>query len=117
MLLDFGAVMLFAANVQTLNVAAVRLKKSPLTGGFALREGAVLNLEESGLQLCEKGQTVCFADADQETAPLIEKLAGAGWRSIVAVPLMVEEKLFGVLISARSKPKISAAAIASFSAC
>ena len=105
MLLDFGAVMLFEANVQTLNVAAVRLKKSALTGGFDLREGAVLNLDESGLQLCEKGQTICFADAAQETAPLIEKLAVAGWRSIVAVPLMVEEKLFGVLISARSKPE------------
>jgi len=33
-----------------------------------------------------------------------EKLAVTGWRSAVAVPLMVEEKLFGVLAAARLQP-------------
>ena len=33
----------------------------------------------------------------------MEKLAVTGWRSAAAVPLMVEEKLFGVLITARLK--------------
>lgn len=102
--LDFGMVALFDTKAATLNVVALRVKNSLLAEQFDLREGSVLSLMETGFQLCEKGQTVYFADTLRESALLTEKLAIAGWRSAVAVPLMVEGKLFGVLIAARLKP-------------
>ncbi len=101
--LDLGLVALFDTKAQTLNVAALRVKNSRLAAAFDLHEGSVLSLGETGFQLCEKGQTVYFADTLKAAAQFTEKLAATGWRSVVAVPLMVEEKLFGVLVSARLK--------------
>ena len=101
--LDLGIVALLDPKAQTLNVAALRVKNSLLAEQFDLHEGSVLQLAETGFQLCEKGQTVYFADTIKGTAAFVEKLAVTGWRSAAAVPLMVEEKLFGILIAARLK--------------
>ena len=100
---DLGLVALFDFKAQTLNVAALSVKDSLLAAQLDLHEGSVLSLAETGFQLCEKGQTVYFADTLKEEALFTEKLAITGWRSAVSVPLMVEEKLFGVLVSARHK--------------
>jgi signal transduction histidine kinase/HAMP domain-containing protein len=101
--LDLGIIALLDGNSQSLNVAALRVKNSLLGEQFDFHEGSVLPMAQSGFQLCDKGQTVYFSDTIKGTAPFIEKLAVTGWRSAAAVPLMVEEKLFGVLITARLK--------------
>ena len=101
--LDLGVVALFDTGAQTLNVAALRVKNSLLAEKFDLREGSVLSLAETGFQLCEQWQTVYLADTIKGKAPFIEKLAVSGWRSAVVVPLTVEGKLFGMLVSARLK--------------
>jgi signal transduction histidine kinase/uncharacterized membrane protein affecting hemolysin expression len=101
--LDLGIMALLDSKAQTLNIAALRVKNSLLAEQFDLHEGSVLPLAETGFQLCEKGQTVYFQDTIKATSHFMERVAGTGWRSAVAVPLMVEEKLFGVLVSARLK--------------
>ena len=101
--LDLGLIALLDPKSPTLNVAALRVKNSLLAEQLDLHEGSVISLAESGFELCEKGQTVYFPDTIKGTAPFVEKLAGTGWRSAATVPLMVEEKLFGVLMTARLK--------------
>lgn len=101
--LDLGIVMLFDAKTQTLNVAALRVKNSTMGAKLDLQPGSVLALAFTGFQLCEQGQTVYCADTVKEAAPFMERLAVTGWRSAVAVPLTVDEKLFGVLLGARLK--------------
>jgi signal transduction histidine kinase/CheY-like chemotaxis protein len=86
-----------------LNVAALRVKNSLLAEQFDVHEGSVVPMSETGFQLCERGQTIYFPDTVKSTAPFVEKLAVTGWRAAAAVPLMVEEKLFGILIAARIK--------------
>jgi len=103
MALDLGIIGLVDPKGSSLNVAALRVKNSLLAEQFDLPEGSVLPLASTGFQLCEKGQTVYFADTIKNSAPFIEKLAVSGWRSAAAVPLMVDEKLFGILIGARIK--------------
>ena len=103
MVLDLGLIALLDPKTRVLNIAALRVKNSLMATQFDLHEGSVLPMTESGLDLCEKGQTVYFSDTIKSTAPFVEKLAVTGWRSAAAVPLMVEEKLFGVLITARLK--------------
>ena len=103
--LDLGVVMLFDARAQTLNVTALRVKNPALAARLDLQPGNSLALAQTGFQLCARGQTVYCDDTFKESAPLIAKLAVAGWRSAAAVPLMVEDKLFGVLLSARVKPE------------
>ena len=101
--LDVGIIALLDAKAQVLNVAALRVKNSLLAAQFDIHEGSVLPMADCGLELCEKGQTVYFSDTIKGAAPLVEKLAVTGWRSAAAVPLMVDEKLFGVLLAARIK--------------
>ena len=102
--LDLGCVALFDAQAGTLNVATLRVRNSLLRSKLDLREGTALTLAQTGLHLCQEGQTVYLPDTLKHPAALSEKLAGAGVRSTVAVPLLVEKKLFGVLLAARLKP-------------
>jgi len=102
--LDLGAVALFDAPSRTLNIATLQVKNPLLAAKFDLRAGSVLALAKTDFQFCEKGQTVHLADTLKAPSHFSEKLAIFGWRSVVAVPLMVEEKLFGVLLCARLKP-------------
>jgi signal transduction histidine kinase/HAMP domain-containing protein/ActR/RegA family two-component response regulator len=101
--LDLGMVALVDAKRAALNVAALRVKNSQLAEQFDLHEGSTVAREEMGFELCEKGQTVYFPDTLKAPAAFVERMASTGWRSAVAVPLMVEEKLFGVLLAARLK--------------
>ena len=102
--LDLGGVALFDAQVETLNLAALRLKNSFLRTKLGLTEGAVLPLADTGLRLCRDGQTVYLSDTVKAPAELAARLAGAGLRSFVAAPLPVENELFGVMLAARLAP-------------
>jgi signal transduction histidine kinase/ActR/RegA family two-component response regulator len=101
--LDLGSVALFDTQADTLNVAALRTKNPLLASKLDLREGAVLRLADTGLHDCKEGRTVYVPDTLKGPVDLTEKLAGAGLRSAVAIPLLVENKLFGVLLAARLK--------------
>ena len=103
--LDLGSVALFDAEADTLNVAALRVKNPLLTAKLDLREGTVLTLAQTGLRLCKEGEPVYLPDTLKQSAALSERLAVAGMRSTVAVPLLVETKLFGVLLAARLEPE------------
>jgi signal transduction histidine kinase len=103
--IDLGMVALFDSKQQNFNVAALCVKNSSLAKKFDLCEGSVLPMAETEFQLCEAGQTVYIADTLKWKAPFVEKLAVTGWRSAVTVPLMVDEKLFGVLLAARLQPE------------
>ena len=98
---DMGMVALFDAGQETLNIAALCVKNSLLAKKFDLHKGSVLLLSDTDFQLCTNGQTVYVSDTLKWKSSFIERLAVIGWRSAVAVPLMVEEKLFGILIAAR----------------
>lgn len=101
--LDLGTIALYDAQADNLNMAAVRVKNPLLIAKLDLREGSVLPFASTGFQLCKEGQTVYLSDTLKIAAVLPEKLAGAGLRSATAVPLLVENKLFGVLLAARLK--------------
>jgi signal transduction histidine kinase/HAMP domain-containing protein len=101
--IDFGMVALFDADHGKLNVAAVCVKNTLLASKLDLQEGNVLSLADTDFQLCEKGQTVYIADTLKWKSSFVERLAATGWRSTVSVPLMVDEKLFGILVAARLK--------------
>jgi signal transduction histidine kinase/ActR/RegA family two-component response regulator len=102
--LDLGSVALFDERAETLNVAALRVKNPLLISKLDLHEGSVLALAGTKLDPCREGQTVYLTDTLKNPVALTERLAGAGLRSAVGVPLMVENQLFGVLLAARLKP-------------
>jgi signal transduction histidine kinase/ActR/RegA family two-component response regulator/HAMP domain-containing protein len=98
---DFGIICLFDRMAETLNIAALRTKNSLLEPKLDLREGTVLPLDEAGLRSCKHGDVVLMPDTNKVRNRLGETLAAAGFRGAVAVPLLVENKLFGALIVGR----------------
>lgn len=102
--IDLGIVALFNPGTRALEVAAICVKNMMFANKLDMQKGSVLPLTETDFQLCEKGQTVYISDTLKWKSSFVERLAVTGWRSTVAVPLMVEEKLFGILIAARLKP-------------
>jgi signal transduction histidine kinase/ActR/RegA family two-component response regulator/HAMP domain-containing protein len=95
--IDFGEVQLYDRQTQTI---------SPARHGTAYyrREGAFLSntpLAGSGLELCAKGEPVVAPDSGAATGLLHARMNSLGLRSLVAVPLMVENELFGILLTAR----------------
>jgi signal transduction histidine kinase/CheY-like chemotaxis protein len=102
--IDLGIVTLFDPEQKTLNVAAMCVKNTLLANKLDLQKGSVLQMGETDFRPCEKGQTIYIPDTLKWKASFIERLAVTGWRSAAAVPLMVDEKLFGILIAARLKP-------------
>jgi signal transduction histidine kinase/HAMP domain-containing protein len=98
---DLGIVCLFDREAETLNVAALRLKNPMLAGKLDLHDGMVMSLEQTGLRVCKHGEAVVTPDTQKSGALLAERLAGAGFRSAAAIPLLVDGGLFGTLVVSR----------------
>jgi signal transduction histidine kinase/response regulator RpfG family c-di-GMP phosphodiesterase len=56
---------------------------------------------QSGLQGCLNGQVVYQPDVRQNPAPLFQSLARSGIGSVLATPLSVENRVFGILVVGR----------------
>ncbi|MDB6021636.1 MAG: hybrid sensor histidine kinase/response regulator, partial [Pedosphaera sp.] len=98
---DFGGVFLLGPQGDALIVTGLREKNPTAAGQPLLKPGEMMAFEPSGLDRCKQVETVYWSDTGELTPPLAQKLFAAGLRCAVAVPLMVEGKLFGVLIVAR----------------
>jgi signal transduction histidine kinase/ActR/RegA family two-component response regulator len=95
--IEFGEVQLYDRQTQTI---------SPARHGTAYyrREGAFSSntpLAGSGLERCREGGMVVAVDSSAVNGLLKERMGALGLRSVVAVPLMVERELFGILLTAR----------------
>ena len=99
--LDFGCVCTYDATDQALTVTALGALSAALAPGISLQAGARMAVEENGLARCIQGRLVCETDLACVGAPLAQRLSGAGLRSLVAAPLQVEGRVFGVLMGAR----------------
>jgi signal transduction histidine kinase/ActR/RegA family two-component response regulator/uncharacterized membrane protein affecting hemolysin expression len=98
--IDFGRVYLYDAQAQTVSVAA-RRAKTPLKGSTTVLFAGNIPIEQTGFKACLDGQTIAIADTVTGDSALHRRLAEVDLRSAAAVPLMVEDELFGILLTAR----------------
>jgi signal transduction histidine kinase/ActR/RegA family two-component response regulator len=98
---DFGCVCLYDPAAQALTVASVGVRSGPLALELGLAEQARIAVDQNGLARCLRGQLVYEPDITQVSLPFPQRLAGGGLRSLVAAPLLVESKVFGILVAAR----------------
>ena len=105
--IDFGRVYLYDAHTRTIAVAAHG--SGPPVSSFTGLFASNTNLTDTGLQACLNGETLVFEDTANGGTPLASKLAWINLRLAVAVPLIVEGQLFGILLTARREPRASAA--------
>ncbi len=71
---------------------------------LAMTENARIHIDQNGLSQCVRGRLVYEPDVSQVPFPFPRRLASGGLRALVAAPLLVESKVFGVLIAARRQP-------------
>jgi PAS domain S-box-containing protein len=99
--IDFGCICLYEPADNQLVVARVGLRSQALALELALTENARINVDENGLSRCVRGQLVYEPDVSEVRSPFPQQLASGGLRSLVTAPLLVESKVFGVLVAAR----------------
>jgi PAS domain S-box-containing protein len=99
--IDFGCVCLYEPAQRALTVACVGVKSQPLALQLAMPQKARIEIDQNGLSRCVRGQLVYEADITQLQFPFPQRLAQAGLGSLVAAPLMLESKVFGVVLAAR----------------
>ena len=102
--LDFACICLQDPMMETMVVACVGSASRESAGEFGVTEQAHIPVIENGLSRCVSGQLVYERDAGRVDAPFCQRLARGGLRGVVAAPLPIEDRVFGVLIAARRQP-------------
>jgi signal transduction histidine kinase/ActR/RegA family two-component response regulator len=100
---DFACLCLYDGVDRRLTVAAVGLNSKTLAFELAMPERAQVDIDQNGLSQCVQGRLVYEPDIAELDFPFPQRLARGGLRSMVAAPLQVESKVFGVLVVARFK--------------
>jgi signal transduction histidine kinase/ActR/RegA family two-component response regulator len=99
--IDFGCVCLYEVATGTLTVNTVGAASQSLAARCDLAEQATVPIDQNGLSRCMQGHLVCEHDVREIQYPFPQRLAKGDLRSLVIAPLIVENKVFGVLVAAR----------------
>lgn len=99
--IDFGCVCSYDALASTLSVMCVGLRSVELATELGMSEHATMPIDQNGLSRCVSGRLVYEPDIANVAFPFPQKLARGGLGAFVAAPLLLESKVFGVLIVAR----------------
>ncbi len=102
---DFACLCLYDGLDRVLTVAAVGVGSQALAMELAMPARAKVDIDENGLSRCVRGQLVYEPDLAELDFPFPKRLAAGGLRSLVAAPLQIESKVFGVLAVARFQPE------------
>lgn len=99
--IDFSCVGFYDQLANTIEIARVGAKSAPIAMELAMTERARFPIDENGLSRCVRGQLVYEPDISQVKFPFPQRLVRGGLSSLVVAPLLVESKVFGVLVAAR----------------
>src|SRR5258708_5534963 len=100
---DFCCICLYDPAENCVIVTSVGLHSEALAMELAMGAQARIEIDQNGLSQCVQGRLVYEPDITQVPFPFPQRLARGALRSMVAAPLLVESKVFGVLIAARQQ--------------
>jgi PAS domain S-box-containing protein len=101
---DFCCICLYEPADNSIIVTGVGLRSEALAMELAMTRQARIEIDQNGLSHCVRGRLVYEPDISSVPFPFAQRLARGALRSMVAAPLLVESKVFGVLIAARQQP-------------
>ena len=99
---DFGCICLYDAAANDVMVASIGLRSAELAMELALTEQQHVNIGDDCIAKAVLGQLIYEPDTSAVDSPFPKRLAKGGLRSMVAVPMLIEGKVFGVLVAARN---------------
>jgi signal transduction histidine kinase/ActR/RegA family two-component response regulator len=98
---DFACMCLHETDAGLITITCVGAASGELAMQLAMDEGSRVLLDENGLSRCVRGQLIYEPDIADSHFPFPARLYSGGLRSLVLAPLLVESKVFGILICAR----------------
>lgn len=99
--IDWGRVYLFDSDSEFISVAAKTSQAKRSAGQLEIFPRPV-PIRETGLEACRSGETILLEQTAASEAAVAVKLHALGLESAVAVPMRVENELFGILVAARN---------------
>ena len=99
--IDYGCICLYEPADHRLLVTCVGARSQQLAMQLTLTEQAHVSIGDNGLSECVRGQLLHEPDVAGASFAFAQRLAQGGLRALVAAPLLVDSKIFGVLITAR----------------
>ncbi len=102
---DFCCICLYEPAENCLTVTSVGANSAALAMELAMGEQARIAIDENGLSQCVQGRLVYEPDITEVKFPFPQRLARGALSAMVAAPLLVESRVFGVLIAARRRPR------------
>ncbi len=102
---DFACLCQYDQVERQMTVARVGANSARLAVALELSDGARVEIDDSGLGRCVRGELVYEPDVAAADFPFARRLARCGLLSFVAVPLAVEQRsgVFGALLVARMR--------------
>ncbi|MES2695267.1 MAG: ATP-binding protein [Verrucomicrobiota bacterium] len=98
---DFACVCTYDEDRDTLFISTIARGSLPLAEEMGMRPPFAIQVETNGLARCLKGELVYEQNTLTLDKPLLLRMGAAGLRAVVIAPLLVESRVFGVLIAAR----------------
>jgi len=98
--IDLGSAYLLDSQTKTIRLIARGPKSRPLADRLDLPQA--LALEQTPFGPCLEGEMVYVSDVATLNLPIARKLSEHGLRSVVGSPLVVDRKVFGLLVLTRS---------------
>jgi PAS domain S-box-containing protein len=99
--MDFAMVCTREADGRFLTVTCVGAKSVAVADELALIEHAKIAINQEELARCLDGELVYEPDFSASTSRFLERLTRVGLRSLVITPLVIENKVTGLMIWAR----------------
>ncbi|HEV7606703.1 MAG TPA: ATP-binding protein [Steroidobacteraceae bacterium] len=99
--IEFGCMCLYDAAANDVTVASVGLRSAELAGALALTEQARMSIGDDCVAKAVRGHLIYEPDTALTQSPFPQRLVKGGLRAMVAVPLLIDGKVFGVLVAAR----------------
>ncbi len=100
--IDFGCACLYEAGTDTVSLATVGAGSVPHAQTLGLTEREAIPIDQNGLSRCVEGQLVYEPDTREVYFPFPGRFARSGLLSLIIAPLLVENRVFGMLVAARA---------------
>lgn len=101
---DFGCVCLYEPLAEALVVYCVGRRSGEAAARLGLSQNARVPVRQEGLDRCIAGELVYVPDLQRAPSPFTALLADGGLRSLVLAPMLVESRVFGIVVAARLAP-------------
>jgi PAS domain S-box-containing protein len=99
--IDFGLIALCDSAREVVTVTCIGAASRPLATQLGLANDSSIDVDQDGLARCMQGQLVYEQDISTLAFPFTARLSRGGLHALVIAPLIVDDRVLGMMMSAR----------------